>query len=130
LRRKFPNRKKPGFPLQVLGFAHANPVGFPLQSRMHGRAEKLHTQFFDQPLAQRQLRAKARQLPGCGIASALNLYIRQELFRASCPESLLSKTRLRVRLLGHGNSAALTMRSLGAGSAYAGFRSKRPRLPL
>jgi hypothetical protein len=24
--------KKPGFPLQVLGFAHANPVGFPLQS--------------------------------------------------------------------------------------------------
>jgi hypothetical protein len=32
LRRKFPNRKKPGFPLQVLGFANANPVGFPLQS--------------------------------------------------------------------------------------------------
>jgi hypothetical protein len=25
-------RKKPGFPLQVLGFAYANPVGFPLQS--------------------------------------------------------------------------------------------------
>jgi hypothetical protein len=24
--------KKPGFPLQVLGFADANPVGFPLQS--------------------------------------------------------------------------------------------------
>ncbi|MDR1317036.1 MAG: hypothetical protein LBK13_09210 [Spirochaetales bacterium] len=24
--------KKPGFPLQVLGFAYANPVGFPLQS--------------------------------------------------------------------------------------------------
>jgi hypothetical protein len=24
--------KKPGFPLQVLGFAHANPAGFPLQS--------------------------------------------------------------------------------------------------
>jgi hypothetical protein len=24
--------KKPGFPLQVLGFAAANPVGFPLQS--------------------------------------------------------------------------------------------------
>jgi hypothetical protein len=24
--------KKPGFPLQVLGFANANPVGFPLQS--------------------------------------------------------------------------------------------------
>jgi hypothetical protein len=24
--------QKPGFPLQVLGFAHANPVGFPLQS--------------------------------------------------------------------------------------------------
>jgi hypothetical protein len=32
LRRKFPNRKKPGFPLQVLGFAYANPAGFPLQS--------------------------------------------------------------------------------------------------
>jgi hypothetical protein len=53
---------------------------------------------------------KARQLPGRGIASALNLYIGQELFRASCPEASLSKTRLRVRLLGHGNSAALTMR--------------------
>jgi hypothetical protein len=25
-------RKKPGFPLQVLGFAHTNPAGFPLQS--------------------------------------------------------------------------------------------------
>jgi hypothetical protein len=25
-------RKKPGFPFQVLGFAYANPVGFPLQS--------------------------------------------------------------------------------------------------
>jgi hypothetical protein len=25
-------QKKPGFPLQVLGFAHANPVDFPLQS--------------------------------------------------------------------------------------------------
>jgi hypothetical protein len=24
--------KKPGFPLQVLGFANANPAGFPLQS--------------------------------------------------------------------------------------------------
>jgi hypothetical protein len=23
--------KKPGFPLQVLGFAYANPVGFPFQ---------------------------------------------------------------------------------------------------
>jgi hypothetical protein len=32
LRRKFPNRKKPGYPLQVLGFADANPVGFPLLS--------------------------------------------------------------------------------------------------
>jgi hypothetical protein len=32
LRRKFPDRKKPGFPLQFLGFAYANPVGFPLQS--------------------------------------------------------------------------------------------------
>jgi hypothetical protein len=25
-------RQKPGFPLQFLGFAHANPAGFPLQS--------------------------------------------------------------------------------------------------
>jgi hypothetical protein len=24
--------KKPGFPLQVLGFAYAKPAGFPLQS--------------------------------------------------------------------------------------------------
>jgi hypothetical protein len=28
----FCSAKKPGFPLQVLGFAYANPVGFPLQS--------------------------------------------------------------------------------------------------
>jgi hypothetical protein len=27
-----PDTQKPGFPLQVLGFAYANPVGFPLQS--------------------------------------------------------------------------------------------------
>jgi hypothetical protein len=47
LRSKFPNRKKPGFPLQVLGFAHANPVGFPLQS-----------------LAQRQLSIKSRNCHG------------------------------------------------------------------
>jgi hypothetical protein len=26
------SRQKPGFPLQVLGSAHALPVGFPLQS--------------------------------------------------------------------------------------------------
>jgi hypothetical protein len=31
--------KKPGFPLQVLGFATANPVGFPLQSLAHGSLE-------------------------------------------------------------------------------------------
>jgi hypothetical protein len=31
-RAKARETKKPGFPLQVLGFAHANPVGFPLQS--------------------------------------------------------------------------------------------------
>jgi hypothetical protein len=29
---KTQNRKKPGFPLQFLGFAYANPAGFPLQS--------------------------------------------------------------------------------------------------
>ncbi|MDR2134139.1 MAG: hypothetical protein LBP27_03445, partial [Treponema sp.] len=36
------SRQKPGFPLQVLGFADAKPVGFPLQSRLHGRAIILH----------------------------------------------------------------------------------------
>jgi hypothetical protein len=51
-------RQKPGFPLQVLGFAHANPVGFPLQSRMHGRAAKLRMQFRDQPLARAQRQRK------------------------------------------------------------------------
>jgi hypothetical protein len=30
--RVFLRAKKPGFPLQLLGFAHANPAGFPLQS--------------------------------------------------------------------------------------------------
>jgi hypothetical protein len=40
LRRKFPNRKKPGFPLQVLGFAYAIPVGFPLQSLARAAAKK------------------------------------------------------------------------------------------
>jgi hypothetical protein len=30
------SRQKPGFPLQVLGFAYANPVGFPLQSPCAG----------------------------------------------------------------------------------------------
>jgi hypothetical protein len=33
-------RKKPGFPLQVLGFANANPVGFPLQS-LAPRSERI-----------------------------------------------------------------------------------------
>jgi hypothetical protein len=28
----FCSAKKPGFPLQFLGFAYANPAGFPLQS--------------------------------------------------------------------------------------------------
>jgi hypothetical protein len=31
--------QKPGFPLQVLGFANANPVGFPLQSLARGSLE-------------------------------------------------------------------------------------------
>ncbi|MDR1317420.1 MAG: hypothetical protein LBK13_11165, partial [Spirochaetales bacterium] len=43
-------RRKPGFPLQFLGFAHANPAGFPLQSRMHGRAAKLQRNFATSPL--------------------------------------------------------------------------------
>jgi hypothetical protein len=29
---RFETAQKPGFPLQVLGSAHALPVGFPLQS--------------------------------------------------------------------------------------------------
>jgi hypothetical protein len=41
LHRKFPDRKKPGFPLQVLGFAYANPVGFPLQSLAHPGASRI-----------------------------------------------------------------------------------------
>jgi hypothetical protein len=43
-------RKKPGFPLQVLGFAYANPVGFPLQSRLHGRAIILQSKIMTSPL--------------------------------------------------------------------------------
>jgi hypothetical protein len=35
--------KKPGFPLQVLGFAQANPVGFPLQSLAHRQRENQFT---------------------------------------------------------------------------------------
>ncbi|MDR1316360.1 MAG: hypothetical protein LBK13_05755, partial [Spirochaetales bacterium] len=31
-------RQKPGFSLQVLGFANANPAGFPLQSLAHATA--------------------------------------------------------------------------------------------
>jgi hypothetical protein len=39
-------RQKPGFPLQVLGFAHANPAGFPLQSLAHAqRQRKIASQF-------------------------------------------------------------------------------------
>jgi hypothetical protein len=41
LLRKFPDRKKPGFPLQVLGFAYANPAGFPLQSLAHPGASRI-----------------------------------------------------------------------------------------
>jgi hypothetical protein len=37
--------KKPGFPLQVLGIAHAIPVGFPLQSL--ARPISLRLQGFD-----------------------------------------------------------------------------------
>jgi hypothetical protein len=46
--------------------------------------------------------------PGCmgeqRFCSAINLYIRQGLFRASCPEALLLQTRFRVRLPGHAKS--------------------------
>jgi hypothetical protein len=42
---------KPGYPFQVLGFANANPVGFPLLSHCAAAAQD-----------------KARQLPGRGIA--------------------------------------------------------------
>jgi hypothetical protein len=40
--------KKPGFPLQVLGFAYANPVGFPLQSlaqQLRTSSRNCHRQF-------------------------------------------------------------------------------------
>jgi hypothetical protein len=43
-----PTGKKPGFPLQVLGFAYANPVGFPLQSLAHELVAQLRTQLCDQ----------------------------------------------------------------------------------
>jgi hypothetical protein len=42
-------RQKPGFPLQVLGFAYANPVGFPLQSLARASAA-------DSEIAVRQFR--------------------------------------------------------------------------
>jgi hypothetical protein len=42
--------KKPGFPLQVLGFANANPVGFPLQSLARAqRQRKIASRFCRQP---------------------------------------------------------------------------------
>jgi hypothetical protein len=44
------NCDQPGFPLQVLGFAHANPVGFPLQSLAHRRAAILHSKIATIPL--------------------------------------------------------------------------------
>jgi hypothetical protein len=37
--------KKPGFPLQVLGFAYANPVGFPLQSQCAAQRANLRSTF-------------------------------------------------------------------------------------
>jgi hypothetical protein len=43
--------KKPGFPLQVLGFAHANPVGFPLQSLARAARYALHTYLSPPPAA-------------------------------------------------------------------------------
>jgi hypothetical protein len=36
---RFVRPKKPGFPLQVLGIAHAIPVGFPLQSLAQDSSE-------------------------------------------------------------------------------------------
>jgi hypothetical protein len=41
-------RQKPGFPLQVLGSAHALPVGFPLQS-LAQRQRKIASRFCRQP---------------------------------------------------------------------------------
>jgi hypothetical protein len=88
--------KKPGFPLQVLGFAHANPVGFPLQS--------LAPRSDGPRICQRKFAASQDVWTSSNFASALNLHILQELFRASCPESLIGKTRSRVRLPGHAKS--------------------------
>jgi hypothetical protein len=39
--------KKPGFPLQVLGFAYAKPAGFPLQSLVRPRAFALRASIFN-----------------------------------------------------------------------------------
>jgi hypothetical protein len=42
--------RKPGFPLQVLGFANANPAGFPLQSLARAqRQRKIASRFCHQP---------------------------------------------------------------------------------
>jgi hypothetical protein len=51
--------KKPGFPLQVLGFANANPVGFPLQS-LAQRQRQSHTRI---RACATSRRANARRLP-------------------------------------------------------------------
>jgi hypothetical protein len=68
LHRKFPNRKKPGFALQVLGFADANPAGFPLQC---ARRRSLSDRYRivagaiapPESLARRQLEKQAIKLP-------------------------------------------------------------------
>jgi hypothetical protein len=43
--------KKPGFPLQFLGFAYANPVGFPLQSGCMGEQRFCFSKIVTSPLA-------------------------------------------------------------------------------
>jgi hypothetical protein len=58
-------REKPGFPLQVLGFAAANPVGFPLQSLAHGRQTVLRYQHGASPTACLYGLKANRDQPGC-----------------------------------------------------------------
>jgi hypothetical protein len=55
--------KKPGFPLQVLGFANANPAGFPLQSLAHAPAANCNHK--------NRMRIFARQKSALGVVSRL-----------------------------------------------------------
>jgi hypothetical protein len=61
------DREKPGFPLQVLGFADANPVGFPLQSLApHG----LSIELFRNLSFRTRFPGKKEHLPPCAANAA------------------------------------------------------------